>query len=97
MDFTYSRDIKKACRTYINFVNQYKCTPLQLELIKEILKIEDEGLLKEVLISTSSIHGSISTQELLIAAAAELGNIGLLQKILAVGKSVLFIIFIIIY
>lgn len=56
---------------YMLFCENYRCTPLQLELLRAIVKAEREDLLKLCLESTSKVHGAVSTRLALLAALAE--------------------------
>ncbi|KAJ8921642.1 hypothetical protein NQ315_010551 [Exocentrus adspersus] len=75
-------DLEKSVNIYLNCAKEYKCTPLQLELVKAILKVENEKLLQLVIDATESVHGKVPAQVVLIAALAENGQLKELQKLL---------------
>ncbi|CAH1993361.1 unnamed protein product [Acanthoscelides obtectus] len=79
-------DIKSAAKTYISLAEKYKCTPLQFELIKELVRNKDEELLQQILSCTQRIHGLASTQANLIAALVEENEKKALEKVLINNK-----------
>ncbi|KAG5894067.1 hypothetical protein JTB14_003926 [Gonioctena quinquepunctata] len=78
-----SGNLEKAVSTYIDLSKRYRCTPLQLEVIRELVKMENEPSLQAVLNATSAVHGPVSTQVALITALAEIGQEKALRKILS--------------
>ncbi|XP_023011712.2 leucine-rich PPR motif-containing protein, mitochondrial isoform X1 [Leptinotarsa decemlineata] len=79
-------NLEKAAATYIFLSRKHKCTPLQLEVIKEIGKTENETLLQKVLDATAAVHGYDSTQAVLITAFAENGQKKALNKVLTAQR-----------
>lgn len=82
--FFNRNNLEKACEIYSELAQKYRVTPLQFQLIKEILKIRREELLEKVLDCTAQIHGYPSTQAALLAALAESKQIEVLIKMLEV-------------
>ncbi|XP_018577646.1 leucine-rich PPR motif-containing protein, mitochondrial [Anoplophora glabripennis] len=80
------KDLQKGVNTYLNCASDYKCTPLQLELIKELLKEQNDSLLQSVIKATEKVHGVVSTRTVLIAALAENGQEKALQKLFVANK-----------
>nr|CAI5838259.1 unnamed protein product [Callosobruchus analis] len=75
-------DIRNAVKTYVLLAEKYKRTPLQFELIKELVMLKDEQLLQQTLTCTEKIHGASSTQANLIAALVEQKQIKPLERLL---------------
>lgn len=82
--FSFRNDLESAISEYKIFANKYNCTPLQLELMLQIVKNERSDLLQECLDVTSKIHGIIRTRVTLLAAFAENQMQGPITKLLMV-------------
>ncbi|GJQ88511.1 hypothetical protein Trydic_g15429 [Trypoxylus dichotomus] len=77
-----SNDIDNAVKYYENICNKYKCTPLQVELLKVLVDTRNEELLNRALYATIGVYGVIKTQMSLAVVFAEKGKKELLTKLL---------------
>lgn len=81
-DFSY--DIAAVVDKFVNISRKYNCTPLQLELLRAVAKIENPELLDRVLKETEAVHGPGAAQVGLVSALAENGQENALRKTLIV-------------
>ncbi|XP_072390248.1 leucine-rich PPR motif-containing protein, mitochondrial [Diabrotica undecimpunctata] len=79
-------DLEGAVSTFITFAEKHKVTPLLFELIREIALSQNEDLLQTVLDVSTKVHGPVSTQVMLIAVLAEIGEERILKKLFATTK-----------
>lgn len=76
-------DLQGAVTEYINCVKEFHKTPLQHELMCQLVKSEQhEPLLKQVLDGTKKVHGSDAAGVSHAAAVAEMGSTSHLRNIL---------------
>ncbi|CAH0552880.1 unnamed protein product [Brassicogethes aeneus] len=75
-------DVQKAVERFVEFSNQYKCTPLQLELIRALLEENNEDLIKAALTATEKVHGTTAAFSVYASALAEKGLTKKLTKYL---------------
>lgn len=93
MTRNFSYDITTVVDKFVNISRKYHCTPLQLELLCTVAKLENSELLDRVLKETEAIHGSGAAQVGLVSALAENGQENALRKTLIVEFNRHFITF----
>lgn len=71
--FYFSGDIKNAVINYQKFAKEYRFTPLQYELLLQVVKKSNHEYFADVIEATESVHGHVSTQNALVGALAESG------------------------
>ncbi|XP_050312939.1 leucine-rich PPR motif-containing protein, mitochondrial [Anthonomus grandis grandis] len=76
-------NIDKAVNKYVELAKKYKCTPLQLEVFRQVINLENGEQLEQVLNATIEVHGVPAAHVGLIAALAENGQENALRKFLA--------------
>lgn len=95
-NYLIKNEIKLACSEYLKITTKYKKTPMQLELMKILIKIgnamedsvneitasEARKLLEGIVLASSKVHGSANTNISLIIALAEEGTDKQLRKLL---------------
>uniref|UniRef100_A0A1Y1KWA2 Pentacotripeptide-repeat region of PRORP domain-containing protein n=6 Tax=Photinus pyralis TaxID=7054 RepID=A0A1Y1KWA2_PHOPY len=75
-------NLDKAVSVYKECVTNYKCTPLQLELLSAVVRAEKLDLMQEVLNYSAQVHGSESMVVPCIASFAQNGLYKILGKFL---------------
>ncbi|CAD7086752.1 unnamed protein product [Hermetia illucens] len=88
-EYLLKKDIFKAVTEFRRIANQYRKTPLQLELMSELVRLSSapgnehyHSLLQEVVREATKIHGALNTNINLILAIAESGTQSQLRKLL---------------
>lgn len=74
----------KAVLAYEECAEKHRCTPLQLELLSDLVKCEKEDLLQRALDATSKVHGPGAARLALVKALAQNGKHKPLRKFLIV-------------
>ncbi|XP_030767490.1 leucine-rich PPR motif-containing protein, mitochondrial isoform X2 [Sitophilus oryzae] len=79
-----SGHLEKTVSAFLNIANEYKCTPLQLEVLCFVIKEGDKKILEKIISAIEDVHGVGPAQLGLIAALAECNKEQELKKILRV-------------
>lgn len=80
----FSCDITAVVDKFVNISRKYNCTPLQLELLCAVAKLENPELLDRILKETEAVHGPGAAQVGLVSALAENGQVNALRNTLMV-------------
>lgn len=80
----FSCDITAVVDKFVNISRKYNCTPLQLELLCAVAKLENAELLDRILKETEAVHGPGAAQVGLVSALAENGQANALRNTLIV-------------
>lgn len=79
-----SRNLEDAVEYYQSCCKKYKRTPLQVELLKELVEANHEKLLTSALNATATVYGAMKAKMSLAVAFAEKRKTETLTKLLLV-------------
>lgn len=84
--FFYRNDFEGAVQEFLISVDDFKSTPLQLELITHLAKRNETNLLDRVLDACKKVHGVVSTSTTLAIAYASANMSVELRRLLTVSQ-----------
>lgn len=84
MSHYFRGNLEKGIELYIECTKKYKCTPLQVEMLKQCIQNQRMDLFQIILDASSQVHGIVKTKITVIGTLAECGLKNALRKFLMV-------------